>query len=162
MPKLRICMRAVQNKIALDEIRTWRGMRAQAWYPDRSTMMDMPPNSSTERAQRWLFVCAGGIDRSPIAAAAARAMAVERGRKLEATHLGLFDFLTTNFLEADFFAKFDRIFVMEKHLGDELREKWGYRGEMVCLEVQDTIVCNSLEDAQALDRIMRARLDQWM
>jgi protein-tyrosine-phosphatase len=62
--------------------------------------MDIPRNSSSEHRQRWLFVCAGGIDRSPIAAGAARAMAAERGRKIEAEHLGLFDFLSTNFLEA--------------------------------------------------------------
>ena len=59
------------------------------------------PAERTTRPLRYLFVCAGGIDRSPTAAAAAKAMAKERGRIIEAKHLGLYDAMTTNFLPPD-------------------------------------------------------------
>jgi len=124
--------------------------------------MAMDKSLQPDVTLRYLFVCVGGVDRSPTAAAAAKAMAKERGRNIETAYLGLYDAMTTNFLPPDYVNGFDRIFVMEPNLGRVLQEEWKCHVEIICLDVQDALSCYSLEDAQALDRIMRAKLEAWI
>lgn len=43
-----------------------------------------------------------------------------------------------------------------------LREDWECLVEISCLNVSDALSCRLLEDAQALDRIMRTKLEEWI
>ncbi len=124
--------------------------------------MAMDKSLQPDAPLRYLFVCVGGLDRSPTAAAAAQAMAKERGRHIETAYLGLYDAMTTNFLPSDYVNGFDRIFVMEPNLGRVLQKEWKCHVEIICLDVQDALSCYSLEDVLALDRIMRAKLEPWI
>lgn len=98
----------------------------------------------------YLFVCGAGVDRSPAAAFAAKQIAERKAIALEAHSLGLKAVLQNPQFKPQF-ETYNKIFVMEPWMTDEIRER-GYQGEIICLYVDDNYDRNEPELVRIFNR----------
>ncbi len=98
--------------------------------------------------QKYLFLCAMGLNRSPTAARVAKDIASERNLDIEMTYGGIdyiINDMNTNMhlaLQIDelraHFNEFDRIFVMEKYMQEGLEKILNVSSrKIVCMNIPD-------------------------
>jgi len=105
--------------------------------------------------EKYLFVCSAGEDRSPTAALLAREIAKTRGKEIETHSLGLSVVLNNLEFKPEF-DKYNNVFVMEPWMAGKIREVYGFKGEIECLDVYDVYEDNDRE----LERVMRRKLER--
>lgn len=84
-----------------------------------------------------LFVCSAGVDRSPAAALWALHLAGQAGISLKAHALGLYSAAARATRKAGSLDHYHRIFVMEQRMEADIREWYAYKGDIVCLNIDD-------------------------
>ena len=84
-----------------------------------------------------LFVCGAGVDRSPTAVMWARQIVREAGIEMKADSFGLYRSITRDLRHSGIFDRYDRIFVMESCMEKDVREWYSYKGDVVCLSVEE-------------------------
>src|SRR3989338_3595949 len=90
-----------------------------------------------EPMRNILFVCSAGVDRSPAAAMWARHMVAQEGIEMKADSFGLYRSITRDLRHSGIFDRYDRIFIMESCMEKDVREWYSYKGDVVCLSVEE-------------------------
>ncbi len=99
-----------------------------------------------------LFVCNAGVDRSPAAAWWAENIAEAERIELKADSLGIRYPTCRQNLRNEYFEEYDRIFVMENWMQNEIQENYSYSGDIVSLDIEDREDWTSRELDQIFER----------
>ena len=118
--------------------------------------------------KKYMFVCNGGINRSPTGARVAREMAEERNVKLKTDYLALFPEESEKYEKKNKrkLQNADRVFVMTGKMVEIVRERYGVSGEKVInLNIRDNYNCYGLAGPQMrsmLELVLREKLEDWV